>query len=99
MGLIQADIWELSSSYEESHGCRGLGRENGEVDDDGVSSLSGQVDTNTINGGRKCLGRVIMDSALAMVSGRCLRDMLGETASRHWGCTIMVSIDGSSNDL
>lgn len=41
MGLIQADIWEISGSYGEPHGCRVLGREKGDVDDDSVSSLDG----------------------------------------------------------
>lgn len=57
-------------------------RERG-MDDDSVSSLGGQMDTNTFDGEKEGLEWVVMDSGLAMVSWSCPKDMLGEVAGRH----------------
>ena len=82
-----------------THGCRSLGRKKGDMDDDSVSSLGGQVDTNTLNGGREGLERITMNSTLAVVSWSCPRDRLGEVAGWHWACALLVKIEGNSDDL
>lgn len=82
-----------------THGCRSLGREKGDTDDDSVSSLGEQVDTNTLNGVKEGMERITMNSTLAMVSWSCPRDMLGEVAGWPWDSTLMVHIEGNSDDL
>lgn len=42
---------------------------------------------------------MVEDSSLAMVSGSCPRDTLGEVAGRRWGRTLVGSMEGSSHDL
>ena len=43
---------EISNSHWETHRCKSLGRDSRDKDDDLVSSLGEQVNTNTLNGGR-----------------------------------------------